>query len=634
MIALLWTLCLWGSPLGCRTTVPEFDGAAASSAGDLAVRARFDPDPPRTEGNTVWLDVRRGDAPVTEGVAVEATMPAMGAMPEMRAKAEVEAVAPGVYKARFDLPMGGGWTLGVGAGPGGEATYRFTVGSRGLVGDDGGAEPSVAAPVDLQDVALPEAALTALREVFAATDQARALLAADRIDGLAAVGGVVADRIEEALPVARTVSPEVGRWLIEGRTAARAMGRAGALDEARVRFGELNRALIAVASADPRLTVGRYAFSCPMTSTFPKWFQDDPTLDNPYMGSAMPGCGERADWTSLGPVPGASEAGAVKIDAGRRQQFGIRTGPAERRPLSVSVRALGEIQWDETRVEDVVLTIGGFIRDLEVDETGQHVRKGQPLFVLYSPELFAAEQEWLLALRRGPNDPLAVAGRRRLELLGLTASQIDRLQANGAPETETPILSPVTGYVVAKDVVEGSAFSAGQRVFRIAPLSDVWVEASVYSQDVPYVAQGQRATITLPNLPGQVFEAEVDLLQPNVGTNEHTRTVRLRLENVDERLLPGMYADVRFEVPLGDRLVVPDSAVLYVGSRRIVFVEAPDGRLIPREIEVGARGAHEFEVLAGLGDGEQVVTSGTFLVAAESRLRSATDLWEAGDGSR
>ncbi|MCB9697724.1 MAG: efflux RND transporter periplasmic adaptor subunit [Alphaproteobacteria bacterium] len=615
----------------CGQQPPSFDGAAIASAGDVTVRAVLDPDPPGTAGNHVWLDVRRGDSPVTEPPVVDAMMPQMGAMPEMHARADVQPAGDGLWLASFDLPMGGGWTLDVDT-PGGRASWAFTVGSRGLVGEQD--RPAPPTPVDLPDTELPDAVLAPLREAVAAADQARALLAKDRTDGLAAIGGEIGDRIDLALPSAREADARVGEWLALARTEARAMGRASDLDAARKHYAELNRALIAVASAEPRLTRDLHVFSCPMTSTFPKWIQADAAMDNPYMGRAMPGCGAESEWTSLGPTPGSGDEGAVTIDAGRRQQFGIRTGPVERRSLTVDVRALGEIRWDETRIEDIVPTVGGFIRDLRVDETGQQVRKGQVLFVLYSPELFAAEQEFLLARARGADDPLARAGRRRLELLGLTSRQIDELAAAGEPDTETPILSPVTGYVVEKDVVEGSAFAAGQRVFRIAPLSEVWVEAQVYSQDVPYVSKGAVAAITLPNLPGESFEARVDLLQPNVGAAEHTRTARLRLKNVDERLLPGMYADVRFEVPLGERLVVPDSAVLYVGERRLVFVEGDGGRLIPRTIEVGARGQDAFEVRSGLREGETVVTSGTFLVAAESRMRAATELWEAGDGSR
>lgn len=604
-----------------RPRAPDLGGAATVVVGDARVQALFDPDPPRTSGNTVWIRATSSAGAPLGPVAVEAIMPAMGAMPEMRAKADVTAVGD-AWRARFDLPMGGGWTLRITAGDA-TADFGFTVGSPGLVVDGSGAE---AAPeVDLPDVVLSDAALSALRAAVRLSDTARDRLAHDRTDGLDTLGEEIATRLEAAS------DPTLGPWLVHGAAAARALAAAADLATARAAYGELMRALVAVASADARLTADLHVFSCPMrTEGFGKWVQTDPTLDNPYQGGAMPGCGVETSWTSEGPVPGDAD-GAVRIDAARRQQFGIRTSPVERRDLTVDVRALGRVAWDETTLVDVALTTGGWIRELRVDETGQRVSRGDVLFTLYSPDLFIAEQEWLLALQRGADDPLAKAGRKKLELLGLTSRQIDQLAARGEASTEAPILSPVTGYVVEKNVVDGGAFTAGERVYRIAPLSRVWVEAEVYSTDVAHVAAGQDATVTLPDLPGASFDATVDLLSPRVGMEEHTRSVRLSLDNPDERLLPGMYAEVRFHVALGERVVVPDSAVIYAGRRRIVFLDEGDGRLVPREITVGTRGEGLVEVLSGVTAGQEVVSSGTFLVAAESRLRAATALWEDGD---
>lgn len=588
-----------------------FEDAAVATAGQARVEAFFDPDPPRTEDNTVWLHVTRGDRPVTEDVAVEAMMPEMGAMPEMRSRAETDHVGDGVWRARFDLEMAGGWTLEVDVGER-QADFAFTVGSRGLIGEDAGGGP---AEVDLPDTSLPEPVLAPLKEAFAAAEPVRAAL---RADSLPDDTELVA-HLEEALATPSPVTP----WIEEALRHATELAAAEDLENARIAYGQLNRALLAIASADARLTEGLHVFTCPMTTdTFPKWFQPDPTLDNPYMGAAMPGCGTPTDWTSTGPVPGED---AVRIDEGRRQQFGIRTAPVQRGTLTMDVRALGRVEWDQAAVRDVVLTTGGYVRDLRVDEVGAHVKRGEVLFTLYGPELYAAQQELLIA--RG--GALETAASSRLRLMGMTEAQVAQVLERGTAEQVVPILSPVTGYVVEKDLVQGAAFQAGQRLYRVAALSDVWVEAEVYSEDIPYVREGAVAEVTLPNLPGVRFHSEVRLLQPSVGVAEHTRLVRLSVDNPDERLLPGMYADVRFEVPLPDRLLVPASAVLYTGPRRVVFVDQGGGRLAPREIRVGARSEGRYEVVSGLSEGEQVVVSGTFLVAAESRLRTPTELFEA-----
>jgi Cu(I)/Ag(I) efflux system membrane fusion protein len=185
----------------------------------------------------------------------------------------------------------------------------------------------------------------------------------------------------------------------------------------------------------------------------------------------------------------------------------------------------------------------------------------------------------------------------------------------------------VSGYVIEKNLVAGSAFVPGQRLYRIAPLSRVWIEAEVYEYELPLVREGQAATVTLPYLPGRVFEASVAYVHPTLDPKTRTARVRLELPNPDLVLRPDMYADVSLHADRGERLVVPQSAVLYGGQRSFVFRALGDGRFRPQAVQVGLRSGEQVEILTGLEPGDEVVTSATFLIASESRLRAAMAQW-------
>jgi Cu(I)/Ag(I) efflux system membrane fusion protein len=236
-----------------------------------------------------------------------------------------------------------------------------------------------------------------------------------------------------------------------------------------------------------------------------------------------------------------------------------------------------------------------------------------------------------MALAHNPD--LAAAAERKLLLLGLAPRQLADLKQRGAPVEDLPIASPASGFVIEKDVVEGAAVEPGQRLYRIAALDEVWVEAAIYEADLPYVAVGQRARVTLPYGPTRELTGEVAAVYPYLDPASRTGKVRIALPNKDLALKPEMYADVTIERALGPRLVVPVSAVVYTGRRRLVFVDAGDGRLRPQEVTLGARADDRVEVTAGLAAGETIVTEGDFLVAAESRIRAAA-LWEDDHGGR
>ena len=329
--------------------------------------------------------------------------------------------------------------------------------------------------------------------------------------------------------------------------------------------------------------------------------------------------------------------GVVFIDEARRQLIGVRTGPVVRAPMRSTVRAVGQVTYDESKLSDVNLKVQGWITKLYVNETGQRVALGQPLLSLYSPELYAAEQDFLLstqgnaATSAGSSagvERLARAARQRLHLLGLGDAQIDGIQKSGAPLENITITAPAAGFVIEKSVVEGASVEPGMRLFRIAALGRVWVEVDVYEGDLPHVQVGQSAMVTLDYIPGRIYEAKVAYVYPYLDPKTRAGRVRVELDNGKLELRPGMYATAELSSDGGPRLQVPASAVVYTGPRRLVFVDLGGGRFRPQEIRVGAHADDVYEVVDGLHEGDVVATSGVFLIAAEARISTATKYWD------
>jgi Cu(I)/Ag(I) efflux system membrane fusion protein len=334
-------------------------------------------------------------------------------------------------------------------------------------------------------------------------------------------------------------------------------------------------------------------------------------------------------------VPGADK-GVVSLDPVQALEIGVGSSPVERRPVASEIRATGRVTFDETRLADVTVKFGGYIGKLYVEETGQYVKKGQTLFTLYSPELYAAQQEYLVVLAsqraaRGTAAPdradyLVDAARQKLRLWDLEEWQIRQLAEGGKPVEQVPVPSPASGYVVEKDVVQGAAVQPGMRLFRIAGLDRVWVEAEVFESELPRVRVGQAAAVSLPYNPGEELRGRVSRILPTLTAESRTGRVRIQLPNRPGPggllLRPDMYADVILRGEAREALMVPESAVLYTGPRRLVFVDLGEGRYQQREVRLGEKSEDFYEVLSGLQEGERVVTSGNFLVDAEARLRS------------
>ena len=336
----------------------------------------------------------------------------------------------------------------------------------------------------------------------------------------------------------------------------------------------------------------------------------------------------RAEAEGAGSTPDGGAGGTIDVSPSRQQLIGVSWGRAERRPMTLRLRVPGKVEVDETRVADVTLKYAAFVEKLHVSQVGQSVRQGEPLLTLYSPELFGAEQDFLVA-SRGGNAQLVAAAEERLRLWGLTAEQLRTLAERGAAEPRVTVRSPVSGVVLAKNVVEGTRAETGMALYRIGNLGRVWVLADLFQSDASVVAVGQEASMTVPGLPGARWTGRVSFLYPTV--DERTRALRARLEfaNGEATLRPGMYSDVIVEVPLGERLSVPDSAVLRSGAHAYVFVRRGIGRLQPIEVEPGVSDGEFTEVRSGVEAGNEVANAATFLLSSEAQLRDALPRWSS-----
>ncbi len=326
--------------------------------------------------------------------------------------------------------------------------------------------------------------------------------------------------------------------------------------------------------------------------------------------------------------------GAVRVDPSRRQAIGVKTEAVQLRDLSTTVRAAGRVAYDETGRTEISPKFSGWVRDILVDYTGKPVRAGQVLFTAYSPELVSAQQEYLTALgigtdgdRQAADPELAAAARTRLLRWDLNSAQIDAIARAGKPIEALPIRAPASGVVLEKSIVRGSAFTAGQTLYKIAPIHPIWVIASIYPYELPWVRTGMAATILSPFLPEKSRSGKVSYIDPYLDPQARTAQVRVVVANARGDLKPDMFVDVLLSASVGKRLAIPESAVLYIGDKRVVFVDLGDGRFAPRAVTLGAKAGDYYEVVFGLKAGEIVVTSGNFLIASESRLKSSAQKW-------
>jgi Cu(I)/Ag(I) efflux system membrane fusion protein/cobalt-zinc-cadmium efflux system membrane fusion protein len=351
---------------------------------------------------------------------------------------------------------------------------------------------------------------------------------------------------------------------------------------------------------------------------------------------------------AVGPTPSSTSAPSVpppkksallqpvQLTPERMQSIGVTMGTVEYKQLSDDIRATGTVDIDERLLSYVQVRFPGYIRKVFADATYQYVRKGEPLFRVYSPDLVATEQEYLLAeqnqkaLQSSGVDgvasgaaSLSTAAEQRLEQWEVPQSELAKLKQTGKPITDLTVYSPVTGYITERNALPNLYVEPSTRLYNVADLSRVWVYAQVFQDDIGRLRPGDLAAITVDSYPGRMFRGQIESILPQVDMTTRTVRVHLAIANPDLKLKPGMFVNVDLKTSLGRQLVVPASAVFKSGTRQLVFLNQGNGSLEPKQIEIGPRVGDQFVVLKGLQAHQSIVTSANFLIDSESQLQSA-----------
>jgi membrane fusion protein, copper/silver efflux system len=337
----------------------------------------------------------------------------------------------------------------------------------------------------------------------------------------------------------------------------------------------------------------------------------------------------------------------VDLTAQQQQLINIRVTPVVKAEAAETIRAVGIITYDATRVADVNARVMGWVDQLYADKPGQFIKKGEPLLALYSPDLYSAQKEYLLAWGRvhrkqtpdaqgqsaqlkdylSANRDSAVSllesARKRLELWDISTAQIERLEKTRTPENTLELTAPLTGFVLEKKVFPKQMIQAGMMLYRIADLSQVWLDIEVYEYELPLLRVGQTVAVRVDAIPNQTFDGTVDFIYPYLENKTRTTKVRVVLPNPDGQLRPAMYAHAETRVELGRQLLIPAGAMFDTGKRQYVFVKQNEGIFVPREVTLGPKSQDRFVVREGVEEGDLVVIDGNFLLDSESQLKAA-----------
>src|SRR5258707_11995263 len=341
---------------------------------------------------------------------------------------------------------------------------------------------------------------------------------------------------------------------------------------------------------------------------------------------------------SMATPPASTEAPLVpvQISPQRLQSIGVKTGKVERKSVADEIRTTGNVAVDERRLAYVQVRFSGYIQKVFADATYQYVRKGQPLFTIYRPDLLATEREYLVAKQNQQQvaqstvqgvafsaTSLLDATAGRLAQWGVPQKEIVRLESTGQVQQELEVDSPASGYITERNALPSVAVQPEMRLYTIADLSTVWVQAQVFQNDLERIKVGAPATLTVNTYPGRTFAGRVDFIYPQVDMDTRTAKVRVVVSSPGLQLKPGMFVNVNLTIPSGSQLVIPATGVLQSGTRAIAFVERSDGYIVPRDVQVGSRVGDDLVVLKGLKAGEKIVTSANFLIDSESQLQAA-----------
>jgi RND family efflux transporter MFP subunit len=339
-------------------------------------------------------------------------------------------------------------------------------------------------------------------------------------------------------------------------------------------------------------------------------------------------------------------AGVIDVSGDPSQLMGMRTAIVEARPLVKKIRTVGIVAYDERRVASVYSKVDGWIDNLFVDFTGKAVKKGEPLLTLYSPDLVATQEEYLLALRardslgsssikeiRAGAESLLNVTRQRLRLWDISDKEIDEIASAGKAKRSLTVFSPVDGVVMKKDAARGMRVMPDRELYTIVDLSSVWVNADVYEFEIGQIRVGQKVSVSFSSGPGE-RDGRIAWISPVLDEKTRTAKIRIELPNRDLALKPEMYANVELDIDGGKKIAVPDQAVLDSGVRKVVFVDSGDGRFTPREVKLGGKYENYYEVLSGVSAGEKILASASFLFDSESRLQEAMAAMTGGAGEK
>ena len=352
--------------------------------------------------------------------------------------------------------------------------------------------------------------------------------------------------------------------------------------------------------------------------------------------TVMSAAGPTESSAAASPAKAETPLVPMQISPQRLQSIGVKIGAIQSKIVEDEIETTGNVAVDETKLSYVQVRYSGYIEKVFVDATYQYIQKGQPLFTIYSPDIVATEREYLVAKQNQQQvaqstvpgvttsaASLLDAALERLRQWGVSQQEVTRLESSGQVQQEIEVDSPVSGYVTERNALPSVAVQPDMRLYTIADLSTVWVQAQAFQEDLGRIKVGAPATLTVDSFPGRVFAGRVDFIYPQVDMNTRTTNVRLVFPNQHTELKPGMFVNVALKVPMGRHVVVPATGILQSGTQQIAFVSRSDGYIEPRDVELGARVRDDFIVLKGLKTGEQVVTSANFLIDSESQLQAA-----------
>lgn len=315
---------------------------------------------------------------------------------------------------------------------------------------------------------------------------------------------------------------------------------------------------------------------------------------------------------------------SIDVAVDKQEKMGLKTAIAKKTNVEHTIRTVGNITADQTKEAHVHTKINGWIEKVYADFVGKPVKKGQPLYELYSPELLATQEEYLAARGQGgAAKEIAKAAADRLRLWEVPTHEMDAIGKSGKAKRSLTFDSPVSGFILNKTAIQGMYITPEMELYHIADLSRVWILVTLYEYDIAIIAKGDKVDIQLPYQPGTTIKGEISYVYPEVDSDTRTAKARIELSNVGETLKPGMFANVEIKKSLGEAVVVADDAVIDTGTRKIVFTKGSQTKFEPKEVKIGPRVGNQFVILDGLSGGEAVVSSAHFLIDAESKFQAA-----------